>query len=106
MGEYQLTVRDVPVDGFWSISLYNADGFFEPNDRAAYSVNNLTAIPDADGSITVTSATAATDDPTACRSWMAGITSSASTARGSRSSTAPGPFLPSRPMARWDLSRH
>jgi len=52
-GEYQLTVRDVPVDGFWSISLYNADGYFEPNDRGAYSVNNLTAARDQDGSVTV-----------------------------------------------------
>jgi hypothetical protein len=48
-----LTVRDVPVDGFWSISVYNADGFFEPNDRGAYSVNNITATPNDDGSITV-----------------------------------------------------
>ena len=53
VGEYKLTVRDVPVDGFWSISVYNADGFFEPNDRHAYSVNNLTATPNDDGSVTV-----------------------------------------------------
>jgi hypothetical protein len=53
VGEYELTVRDVPVDGFWSISVYNADGFFEPNDRDAYSVNNLTATPNDDGSVTV-----------------------------------------------------
>jgi hypothetical protein len=53
VGEYSLTVRDVPVDGFWSISVYNADGFFEPNDRSAYSVNNLTAIRNDDGSVTV-----------------------------------------------------
>lgn len=52
-GEYRLTVRDVPVDGFWSISLYNAAGYFEPNDRGAYSVNNLTAARNADGSVTV-----------------------------------------------------
>ena len=52
-GNYKLTVRDVPVDGFWSISVYNADGFFEPNDRDAYSVNNITATRDSDGSITV-----------------------------------------------------
>jgi len=53
VGEYRLTVRDVPVDGFWSISVYNADGYFEPNDRGAYSVNNVTATPNPDGSVTV-----------------------------------------------------
>jgi hypothetical protein len=52
-GAFALTVRDVPVDGFWSISVYNADGYFEPNDRGAYSVNDLTAARDADGSVTV-----------------------------------------------------
>ena len=46
-------MRDVPVDGFWSISVYNADGYFEPNDRGAYSVNNLTATRDDDGSVAV-----------------------------------------------------
>jgi len=53
VGEYQLTVRDVPVDGFWSISVYNAAGYFEPNDRGAYSINNLTATRGDDGSVTV-----------------------------------------------------
>ena len=53
VGEYKVTVRDVPVDGFWSISVYNADGFFEPNDRNSYSVNNITATPSDDGSTTV-----------------------------------------------------
>jgi hypothetical protein len=52
-GDYKLTVGDVPVDGFWSISVYNADGFFERNERDAYSVNNLTAVPNDDGSVTV-----------------------------------------------------
>ena len=53
VGAYKLTVRDVPVDGFWSISVYNAEGFFEANERHAYSVNNITAITNADGSVTV-----------------------------------------------------
>jgi hypothetical protein len=63
VGEYKVTVRDVPVDGFWSISLYNADGFFEPNDRDAYSVNNITATPDPDGSVTVHFGGCADDRP-------------------------------------------
>jgi hypothetical protein len=50
---YRLNVRDVPVDGFWSISVYNAQGYFEANSRNAYSLNNITAKKDADGSITV-----------------------------------------------------
>ena len=53
VGEYKLTVHDVPVDAFWSLSVYNADGFFEPNERDAYSVNSLTAKSNNDGSVTV-----------------------------------------------------
>jgi len=53
VGEYELTVADVPVDGFWSISVYNADGFFEPNESGAYSVNDITAAHDPDGTVTV-----------------------------------------------------
>ena len=50
---HTLTVKDVPVDGFWAISLYNATGYSEKNDLGAYSVNNLTAKPSPDGSCTV-----------------------------------------------------
>jgi hypothetical protein len=51
---YRLNVpADVPVDAFWSISVYNAKGYFEPNARNAYSLNNITAKKDADGSVTV-----------------------------------------------------
>lgn len=53
VGQYELTVRDVPVDGFWSISVYNADGYFEPNDTGVYSVNSITGIRNDDDSITV-----------------------------------------------------
>lgn len=49
----KVTVKNVPVDGFWSISVYNAKGFFQKNDLNAYSLNNLTAKPDSDGGITV-----------------------------------------------------
>jgi hypothetical protein len=54
VGEYRLTVpADVPVDAFWSISVYNADGFFEPNERGAYSVNSITADRAADGTVPI-----------------------------------------------------
>lgn len=54
VGEYELTVGpDVPVDGFWSISVYNAEGYFEPNERDAYSLNSITAARNDDGSVTV-----------------------------------------------------
>jgi hypothetical protein len=53
VGAYQLTVRDVPVDAFWSVSVYNKDGYFEPNEQDAYSVNNLTGTPSEDGSFTI-----------------------------------------------------
>jgi hypothetical protein len=50
---HSLTVKDVPVDGFWSISLYNKEGYFEENEHHAYSINNITAEKNADGSITI-----------------------------------------------------
>ncbi|NEJ82686.1 DUF1214 domain-containing protein, partial [Rhizobium leguminosarum] len=50
---YKLDVRDVPVDGFWSISLYNSKGYFEKNAYGAYSLNDVTARKNADGSIIV-----------------------------------------------------
>lgn len=53
LGDCQLTLSDVPVDGFWSISVYNAAGFFEPNPHDRYSVNSVTATPNDDGSVTV-----------------------------------------------------
>jgi hypothetical protein len=53
-GEYQLTVpSDVPVDGFWSVSLYNADGYFPGNEGDTVSVNSVTADREADGSVIV-----------------------------------------------------
>ena len=51
---YRLRVREVPVDGFWSISVYGPEGYFVPNDANRYSVNDVTAERDADGGVTVT----------------------------------------------------
>jgi hypothetical protein len=50
---YRLTVKDVPVDAFWSISVYNAEGYFQSNKENAYTVNNITAKKGEGGSITV-----------------------------------------------------
>jgi hypothetical protein len=50
---YKLVVRDVPVDAFWSVTVYNAEGYFEKNDLNSYSINNLTAKKDADGSVVI-----------------------------------------------------
>jgi len=51
---YRLKVgKDVPVDGFWSVTVYDAKGYFQPNPQNAYSLNNLTAKQDADGGTTI-----------------------------------------------------
>ncbi len=40
---YTLDVKDVPVDGFWSISVYGPDGYFKKNDLQSYTLNNIIA---------------------------------------------------------------
>ena len=50
---YTLKVGDVPVDSFWSVSVYNAEGYFQKNPYEAYSLNNLTAKKSDDGSIII-----------------------------------------------------
>ena len=51
---YKLSsIKNVPVDGFWSISVYNAQGYFEKNPYNAYTLNNITAKKNDDGSVNV-----------------------------------------------------
>ncbi len=51
---YTLTMpKGVPVEAFWSVTVYNKEGFFTPNDLNAYSFNSVTGKKNADGSITI-----------------------------------------------------
>ena len=43
----------MPVDGFWSVSLYNGEGYFQKNDLNAYSLNNITSKKNGDGSVDI-----------------------------------------------------
>ena len=50
---YKLTVGDVPVDGFWSLTVYDSQGYLLPNPYNAYALNDLTAKKGQDGSVTI-----------------------------------------------------
>ena len=50
---YSVTAKDVPVDAFWSIIVYDEKGFIPENEMKSYSFNNVTAVPNEDGSITI-----------------------------------------------------
>jgi len=47
--------QEPPVDGFWSLTLYNEHHFFHPNDLKRYSLGtkNKTLVRNADGSLTL-----------------------------------------------------
>jgi hypothetical protein len=50
---YKLNVKDVPVDGFWSVTVYDAEGYLQANPYNAYSLNNITAKKNDDGSFAI-----------------------------------------------------
>ena len=45
-----LTLKDVPVKAFWSITVYDKDGFPQTD---TYNINSAFAVADADGSVTI-----------------------------------------------------
>ena len=49
---YVLRVGNVPVDGFWSVTVYNEKGFYEAPETAI-SVNSVTGRRDPDGTVTI-----------------------------------------------------
>lgn len=52
---YTLTLKNVPIrkDAFWSISVYNKDGYFEKNESDKYVINSRKAKVDEDGAVTI-----------------------------------------------------
>jgi len=53
--KYTLTVpADIPVEYFWSATVYDGNGFFVANEEKVYLANSTFADQNSDGSITVT----------------------------------------------------
>jgi len=53
IGHYTLTFDTVPVEAFWSVAIYNEDGYFEANPYNSYGLNSITVTPDEQGKVTV-----------------------------------------------------
>lgn len=53
VGRYTFTFEDVPVDAFWSVAIYNQDGYFEANPYDSYGLNSVTAARDDSGRVTL-----------------------------------------------------
>ncbi|WP_377191413.1 DUF1254 domain-containing protein [Ruegeria meonggei] len=50
---HAVTVKDVPVRAFWSVTVYNGEGFLAANDLGVNSYNGYTAEAADDGSVTL-----------------------------------------------------
>lgn len=50
---HAVTVKNVPVRAFWSVTVYNGSGFLEANDLGVNSYNGNTAEAAEDGSVTL-----------------------------------------------------
>lgn len=48
-----VTVKDVPADAFWTITVYDAEGCLAPNDLGRNIYNQTSATPNDDGSFTI-----------------------------------------------------
>jgi hypothetical protein len=50
---YRMRLKDVPVEGFWSVTVYDAEGYLAKNPWNAWSLSSATARRAPDGSVTV-----------------------------------------------------
>lgn len=50
---YRMDVGQVPVQGFWSVTVYDKDGYYQPNSQNAYSLNNITVQRGESGTATI-----------------------------------------------------
>lgn len=50
---YSVTLKDVPVDGFWSITVYGEDNYMKSNALGVVALNNVNAKKNKDGSVTI-----------------------------------------------------
>ena len=73
-GPYTLTTDAPPVDGFWSVTVYDSErgGFFHPNADDRYHINNTTAVPNPDGTYTFVFATRCAPEHVNCIEVPAG----------------------------------
>lgn len=52
-GRYNFTFKNVPVDAFWSVTIYNRDGYLEPNPFDSHNRNSMTSAADLNGIVTL-----------------------------------------------------
>ena len=51
---YKLNLpKGIPAALFWSVTVYSSEGYFEPNEYGAYSLNSSNAIKGPDGSVAI-----------------------------------------------------
>ena len=74
VGKYELTSRMFRSRGSGRSAYITPKVYFQQNDLNAYSLNNLTAKPNSDGSYTLRFGGCTRAQKTACRSWKAGTT--------------------------------
>ena len=49
--EDRMRIVDVPVDGYWSVTVYNREGYMERNPQEVYTINSVIARHEPDGAV-------------------------------------------------------